>query len=100
MNNPSRSGLRKLFNGTKQPAKVELVIPPNDGLAVSDEVAAQLVAASTAFKDGEPPVLPDPPVDVVPDASHDPGLMTADEIGTIEAAPEKKPTKRAAKKAN
>jgi len=48
MNAPT-SGLRPLFNQSKSVAKVSLTVAPGDRLDVSEDVAAQLMAASTAF---------------------------------------------------
>lgn len=42
--NPITPGLRPLFNKSKQPAKVQIVVQPGDELAVSDDVAGQLGA--------------------------------------------------------
>lgn len=55
MNNPARRGLR---NVSKHPAKVFVVIPPGDELEVSDDVAAQLTAASSAIKPAAPVAKP------------------------------------------
>jgi len=55
LNPPVKSGLRPLHNGSKQPAKVNVVVAPGDTVEVSDDVAAQLQAATTAFKDGAAP---------------------------------------------
>lgn len=49
--NPPTAGLRPLFNRSKQPAKVSIVIAPGEQLAVSDELAEQLIAASPAIAD-------------------------------------------------
>lgn len=48
-------GLRRLWHNSNQPAKVQVTIQPGDELEVSDDVAAQLTAASTHFVDGPPP---------------------------------------------
>lgn len=64
-------GLHRLRNNSKQPAKVSVTVAPGDELEVSDDVAAQLQAASSAIKpaDGLPP-FPDlsPPADDVDEA--------------------------------
>lgn len=54
---PLTPGLRRFRNDSKQVAKVDLHVRPGDELEVSEDVAAQLEAASTAFKpaDGLPP---------------------------------------------
>jgi hypothetical protein len=55
---PITPGLRRIKHDSAQPTKVEITVPPGDELEVSDEVLAQLEAASTHFVDPdtvEPP---------------------------------------------
>lgn len=49
--NPVQAGLHRLKHDSAQPTKVTLTIPPGDELEVSDDIAAQLHAASTHFVD-------------------------------------------------
>lgn len=49
--NPIGGGLRHIHYDARSAAKVALVVQPGDELHVSDDVAAQLVAASPQFKD-------------------------------------------------
>lgn len=46
--------LHRFGNHSKQPAKVSVAIAPGDTLDVSDDLAAQLQAASTAIREGQP----------------------------------------------
>jgi len=64
--NPITGGLHRLTHDSAQATKVELTIPPGDELEVSDDVAAQLHAASTHFRD--PADVPAPSRQVVKDA--------------------------------
>ncbi len=48
--NAPKSGLRRLFYNAKSVAKVSLSVQPGDVLEVSDDVAAQLVAADPHFE--------------------------------------------------
>lgn len=48
MNHPT-PGLRRLFNRSHSPVRVEVIVPAGDALDVSDDVAGQLTAASGAF---------------------------------------------------
>lgn len=84
---PVTGGLHRLKNDSAQVAKIQLNIPPGDELEVSDEVAAQLHAASTHFKD--PADVPIPGPQVEKDAN---GVPIVEE-------PKKAPAKRASKKA-
>jgi hypothetical protein len=54
--NPISPRLRQIHNGGNSVAKVSLVIPAGDDLAVSDYVADQLQRQG-AFKDGAAPHL-------------------------------------------
>lgn len=85
---PPTPGLRPLWNNSKQPAKVSVVVAPGDALVVSDDVAGQLQAYSSHFEDGTPTWTPD---------------QLGDKPAELEAeaapAPEPEPVKRAAKKA-
>jgi len=56
-------GLRRVRYDAVSVAKISLTVQPGDVLDVSDDVAAQLFAASAQFKDGDAPA-PDPKVDV------------------------------------
>lgn len=47
--------MKRLHYDSKQVAKVTVNVPPGDTLEVSDDVAAQLQAASTHFKVGDAP---------------------------------------------
>jgi molybdopterin-guanine dinucleotide biosynthesis protein A len=58
-------GLRPLFNKTKQPAKVAIVIAPGDQVFASDDVAEQLLAARVGMADGIAPEPPDEPAEPV-----------------------------------
>lgn len=56
--NPPEAGLRRLYNRSKQTAKVTINVAPGDELAVSDDVAAQLAAGDRnafALPDAETP---------------------------------------------
>jgi len=75
-------GLRPLFHNSNQPTKVTLVIPAGDELAVSDDVAAQLQAASTHFESPDTPKVAPPAADTPADDEP------------VEPAP-KRPAKRA-----
>lgn len=60
--NPPEAGLRRLHNRSKQTAKVTIHVAPGDELAVSDDVAAQLVAGDRnafALPDAETPPADD-----------------------------------------
>ena len=85
---PVTGGLHRLKNDSAQVAKIQLNIPPGDELEVSDEVAAQLHAASTHFKD--PVDVPEPGPQVEKDANG---------VPVEEATKPKAPAKRAPKKA-
>lgn len=50
LNTPT-PGLRRLVHDSNQPTKVALAVPAGDVLEVSGDVADQLVAASSHFKD-------------------------------------------------
>lgn len=50
---PLSTQLRTIHNGSRDVAKVQVVIPPGDELQVSEQVAAQL-QRDGAFKDGPP----------------------------------------------
>lgn len=69
--------LRRLRNRTKQTAKVTVHVAPGDELAVSDDVAAQLEAATTAFgpagADGPVKDATATPSDVAAEAVPKPG---------------------------
>lgn len=86
--------LRRFRNKSKQPAKVELVIAPGDNLAVSENVAVQLEAATTALEATDRPA---PPVEVVVEVDADPAVEALEDAA---AAAKKAPAKKApAKKA-
>lgn len=68
--NPVNGGLHRLKNDSVQPAKVELTILPGDELEVSDDVAAQLAAASTHFVD--PATVPEPARQIVKNEHGEP----------------------------
>ena len=78
--NPPAGALRPLFNRSKQPAKVSIVIAPGDELHVSADLAAQLTAASSALADiaaadapkGAPAPADDGAAASEPDASPQP----------------------------
>lgn len=57
--NPPTTGLRPIWNDSKQVAKVTLHVAPGDALQVSADVEAQLKAATQSFKDGTPTWTPD-----------------------------------------
>lgn len=92
MNTPA-SGLRppstRLRNVSKQPVKLEVVVPPGDELTVSEDVAGQAVEKSRGSLR-----VADSKVDATADAAAAAVAPVADE-------PEEKPApkKRAAKKA-
>lgn len=46
-------GLRPIHNRSNQPAKVQVVIAPDDTLHVSEDLAGQLERATTALRDPE-----------------------------------------------
>lgn len=54
---PPVPGLRRFRNNSKQVAKVEIHVAPGDELEVSDDLGAQLQAATTALvpAEGLPP---------------------------------------------
>lgn len=87
--NPIQAGLHRLKHDSAQPSKITLVIPPGDELEVSDEIAAQLHAASTHFRD--PADVPVPGPQREKDAN---GVPIVEEV-----AEEPKPKKAATKKA-
>lgn len=57
---PINPKLRRLRNDSRTTTKVSLSIPAGDELEVSDNVGAQLQAASNAFKGAEPAAVPAP----------------------------------------
>jgi hypothetical protein len=61
---PPSAGLRNLHYDAKSAAKVALIVQPGDTLTVSDDVADQLMASSSQFKDLDTPhiVKDDTPV--------------------------------------
>ena len=72
---PPAAGLRRLWNNSKQPSKVQVAIPPGDVLEVSEDVALQLVAQDAHLQDA-----PGSTVVVTVDASGLDPAATADEI--------------------
>lgn len=89
---PPTPGLHRLHNKSKDVAKVALSIGPYDELEVSDDLAAQLQAQSSALVEGGAPEWPEE----WNDASK--GLMSADEVRAVEDQPDV-PKKTRAKKA-
>lgn len=85
--NPPTAGLRPLWNNSKQPAKVSVIVAPGDALVVSDDLAGQLQAYSTHFEDGTPTWTPDQLGD------------KAEPVAEPESTPAPEPVKRPAKKA-
>lgn len=59
---PPSAALRNLHYDAKSAAKVALIVQPGDTLTVSDDIADQLVAASSQFKvlDDAPAAKPAP----------------------------------------
>lgn len=51
--NPITPGLRRIDYDARSAAKVQLTIQPGDTLAVSDDVAEQLLRESPQFKDAD-----------------------------------------------
>jgi hypothetical protein len=49
--NPPAAGLRRLWNNSKQPSKVQVAIPPGDVLEVSEALAEQLAAQDPHLQD-------------------------------------------------
>lgn len=108
--NPVTGGLHRLKHDSAQPSKILLVIPPGDELEVSDDLAAQLAAASTHFVD--PSTVPPSPRQIVKDANGvptgwDDGSPLTDaqaaDLGIYQdpadmPAPVEKPAKKAAAK--
>lgn len=76
---PPIPGLRPIHHDASSPARVELIVPADDTLVVSDDVAEQLLSSSTQFKDG---YGPEPTAEVaeaepVPDGTVDEVLAWA-----------------------
>lgn len=100
------SGLRSIYYDAVSPAKVALIVQPGDQLEVSDDVAAQLLAASPQFKTEQPApppaVEPDPADEVTSEPEDDTPTDTDTEAPADEPDEEPaattKPRKRAAKK--
>lgn len=55
---PITPGLHRIKHDSAQPTKVEITIPPGDELEVSDEIRAQLEAASGHFVDPDTVEVP------------------------------------------
>ena len=93
MDAPTRSGLRPIWLNAKSPAKVALIVAPGDELLVSDDVAAQLQAADSHFRDGPAPVTP---IEATPQAA---AAETADDSDVPVKQRQRRPRKGAAEDA-
>lgn len=56
--NPIRPGLRALWLNAASPAKVAVVVAPNDVLHVSDDLAAQLQRGDSHFREVDADFVP------------------------------------------